>query len=57
MHVTSALGFSSVSFEDLLLLVCYSSPHAQPAMHLMYTLDESGNRVYTLKVSPRCLRS
>ena len=21
-------------------------------MHLMYTLDENGNRVYTLKVSP-----
>lgn len=31
-------------------ITCASLSLSLSAMHLMYTLDESGNRVYTLKV-------
>ena len=32
-----------------------AAQRTSPVMHLMYTLDENGNRVYTLKVSTEAL--
>jgi hypothetical protein len=41
----------SRSFCGCVLIVVTSVHKSFAAMHLMYTLDESGNRIYTLNVS------
>lgn len=40
-----------ITRTNLVSIIARSTFSRSPTMHLMYTLDENGSRVYTLKVS------
>jgi len=46
-----SVGILILQFVVFVLIVVDDVHKSSAAMHLMYTLDESGNRIYTLNVS------